>query len=112
MFCVCSFSIDQSIIDKRDEEIKDKLREACEEEICEISGGHDKKVSKTDKDSTKNTSPTTNNKASSKKKIDYFQLVYECIHYRKNFLNIFTFNHRNPFENDIDLFILQALLNG
>jgi hypothetical protein len=43
---------------------------------------------------------------------DYFELVYECIHTRPNFLNIISLNSRNPVEPDIDLVILQALLNG
>lgn len=43
---------------------------------------------------------------------DYFELVYECIHTRQNFLNIVSLNSRNPIEPDIDLAILQALLKG
>lgn len=45
-------------------------------------------------------------------KTDYFELVYECIHTRNNFLNIISLNSRNPVEPDIDLVILQALLIG
>jgi hypothetical protein len=43
---------------------------------------------------------------------DYFELVYECIDTRINFLNIVSLNARSPVEPDIDLAILRALLNG
>ena len=43
---------------------------------------------------------------------DFFELVYECIHTKQNFLNIVSLNSRNPIEPDIDLAILQALLKG
>jgi hypothetical protein len=45
-------------------------------------------------------------------KTDYFELVYECIHTRNNFLNVISLNSRNPVEPDIDLVILQALLTA
>jgi hypothetical protein len=43
---------------------------------------------------------------------DYFELVYECIHTRINFLNIVSLNAQSPVEPDIDLAILHALLKG
>jgi len=43
---------------------------------------------------------------------DYFELVFECVDKRMNFLNVISLNSRNPVEPDIDLAILQALLNG
>ncbi|CAF1106758.1 unnamed protein product, partial [Didymodactylos carnosus] len=42
----------------------------------------------------------------------YFELIYECVDQRFQFLNIISLNLRSPREPDIDLAILQALLNA
>ncbi|CAF4212523.1 unnamed protein product, partial [Rotaria sordida] len=44
-------------------------------------------------------------------KIDYFELIYECIDKRSIFLNFVDLKVHNYVETDIDLAILQALLN-
>lgn len=87
---------------QRYDELKNRLNEKLSEDLNEIyaaedSGKHGQSRPKTD----------TNAKA---KKC--FELVYECIHTRHNFLNIIAFDPRNPIEPDIDLAILRALLNG
>ena len=43
---------------------------------------------------------------------DYFQLIYECIHTRRVYLNFINLKLHSPTEADLDLAILQALLNG
>ena len=88
------------------------MREELKVEIGEIRGANEIAAPNADQALKKNAATTTDNKASSKDTRDYFELVYQCIHHRKNFLNIFTLNSRNPVENDFDLFILKALLNG
>ncbi|CAF0806293.1 unnamed protein product [Adineta ricciae] len=42
---------------------------------------------------------------------DYFQLIYECIHTRRVYLNFIDLKLHSPTEADLDLAILQALLN-
>ncbi|CAF4658237.1 unnamed protein product, partial [Rotaria sp. Silwood2] len=46
------------------------------------------------------------------KRNDSFELVYECLHKRRNFLNIINLNSRDSIELDFDLIILKALLNA
>ncbi|CAF1410497.1 unnamed protein product, partial [Rotaria sordida] len=75
----------------------------------QISGAIDASSSNTDKILRKT---ATTDKTKSVDEPDYFELVYECIHTHKTFLNIISLNSRNPIEPDIDLVILQALLNA
>ncbi|CAF4373738.1 unnamed protein product [Rotaria sordida] len=103
------FSIDQNILLQRNKELKNKLREQLKEELRRISGAIDASSSNTDKILRKT---ATTDKTKSVDEPDYFELVYECIHTHKTFLNIISLNARNPIEPDIDLVILQALLNG
>lgn len=44
--------------------------------------------------------------------IDYFELVYECIHTRRVFLNFIDLKVHGHIGPDLDLAILQALLSG
>jgi hypothetical protein len=105
------FSMDTNNVLKRYDELKNKVRDELKDELRAINGGGESAttgISKgqqkagTKADKPKHAVDTT----------DYFELVYECIHTRKNFLNIISLNSRSPFEPDIDLVILQALLNG
>ena len=43
---------------------------------------------------------------------DYFELVYECVYQRSNFLNVISLDPDDLVEPDIDLAIFKALLNG
>ena len=87
------------------------MREALNEELTDIIGEGGAKREETagqklgmkQKDERPPRSPDTR---------DYFQMVFECVHTRHNFLNIITLDARNPVEPDIDLAILRALLNG
>ncbi|CAF3718951.1 unnamed protein product [Rotaria sp. Silwood1] len=98
--------VDRNIISKRNEELKNTLREQLKDELRGISGETDASTSNTDKISHKTTTTTAADKT------DYFELVYECIDTRKTYLNIISLNSRDPVEPDIDLVILQALLNA
>ncbi|CAF4343328.1 unnamed protein product [Rotaria sp. Silwood2] len=46
------------------------------------------------------------------KRNDSFELVYECLHKRRNFLNIINLYSRDSIELDFDLIILKVLLNA
>ncbi|CAF3840513.1 unnamed protein product [Adineta steineri] len=105
-------NMDPNVLLKRYDELKNKLREELKEEIRAISGASDTSATATTKTPRKSEATTANKPNGPVDKIDYFELVYECIHTRKNFLNIISLNSRNPVEPDIDLVILQALLNA
>lgn len=84
---------------KRCEELKNKLRNDLQRELKEISGGADGAAGNKKPGRVVDT-------------MDYFELVYECIDARINFLNVVSLNARSPVEPDIDLAIIHALLNG
>ncbi len=111
MKIICLFSLEPSALSKRYDELKNKLREELKEELRAISGDT---AAPTAGKAPRKTLPNTtdNTKTRAVDKTDYFELVYECIHTRNNFLNVISLNSRNPVEPDIDLVILQALLTG
>ena len=86
--------------------MKNKLRQELKQELQGISGAGDagagggKGARKVEK------KPRTTDET------DYFELVYECVDKRINFLNVVSLNSRILVEPDIDLAILQALLKG
>ncbi len=102
----------KGVIRKDSEELKNKLRDELKNELREISGVTDAPSANTKKKASAGDLVSPNTDAHPAEKIDYFELVYECIHTRKNFLNIISLNSRTAAEPDIDLVILQALLNG
>jgi hypothetical protein len=106
------YSIDSSVVFKRNDDLKNKLREELKEELGKISSGGDGPAANPAKAPRKNGPTPGDNNERTPDTTDYFELVYECVHTRKNFLNVITLNSRNPVEPDIDLVILQALLNG
>ena len=89
---------------KRHEELKNKLRQELKNEILEISGAGDGATGKGTRKNEKKPRATD--------ETDYFELVYECIDKRINFLNVVSLDSRILVEPDIDLAILQALLRG
>ena len=95
-FC---FSIDPDTLAKYYDELKIRLREDLKDELLSINGPVDTPI-------------TTNHHGYHTDEKDNFELVYECIHTRRNFLNIISFSSRHLVEPDIDLAILQALLKG
>lgn len=101
--------MDPATIKRRNEELKNKLREALKEKILEISGGDGAGAEKKSKKSGENAGGKKRREADT---TDYFELVYQCIELRRNFLNVISLNARNPVEPDIDTAILRALLNG
>ncbi|UJR33550.1 hypothetical protein I4U23_020992 [Adineta vaga] len=103
---------DPTTISKRFDDLKKKLREELKEELQAISGTGDTSTSVGGKTPRKSSATTTDKNARVVDSTDYFELVYECIHTRRRFLNIISLNSRNPVEPDIDLVILQALLNA
>ncbi|CAF3349545.1 unnamed protein product [Rotaria sp. Silwood1] len=82
-----------------DDELKIRLREELKDDLRVISGSADTPIAA-------DTKPHPDDKD------DYFELVYECFHKRRHFLNVISLNSRYPVEPDIDLAILQALLNA
>ena len=108
----CSFSGDSSAALKSLEELKNKLREELKLELRAISGAVDTVPSSADKPGRKNNAGKADTGARGVDTTDYFELVFECIDTRTNFLNVISLNSRSPVEPDIDLVILQALLNG
>ncbi|CAF5148161.1 unnamed protein product, partial [Rotaria magnacalcarata] len=56
--------------------------------------------------------PTVESKRPESETVDYFELVYECVVERRNFLSVVSLNPRDPVEPDIDVAILKALLNA
>lgn len=88
--------------DSKLRDLRNKLREELNEDLSTFGG--DTNVPNPNKPPSKSARPTETT--------DYFELVFECVHKRMNFLNIISLNARNPVEPDIDLAILQALLNG
>ncbi|CAF0905041.1 unnamed protein product [Rotaria sordida] len=92
-------NIDPNILTKRYDELKIRLREELKEELGAISNSNER--------------PSTADIGTrSIDRTDYFELVYECIHTRRNFLNVISLSSRQSVEPDIDLVILQALLNA
>ncbi len=110
-FDILLFSSDPNIVLKRFDDLKHKLREELKAELRAISGVIET-IPGTNKPARRPLGSTTDNNTRVVDTTDYFELVYECIHTRPNFLNIISLNSRNPVEPDIDLVILQALLNG
>jgi hypothetical protein len=108
----CSFSGDSSAALKSLEELKNKLREELKHELRAISGAGDTAPTSADKPGRKNPAGKGDASARVVDTTDYFELVFECIDTRTNFLNVISLNSRSPVEPDIDLVILQALLNG
>ena len=96
------FSLDPATLAQRHDKLKKKLHEKLTEDLQEIYA-----VEESGKTNQNRSKGDTSAKA---KKC--FELVYECVHTRHNFLNIITLDPRNPVEPDIDLAILRALLNG
>lgn len=106
------FSPDPVVFARRHEELKNKLREELTEELRAISGDASAPTAGKAARKPQGAAADGGGKAPRVDKTDYFELVYECIHTRTNFLNVISLNSRNPVEPDIDLVILQALLNG
>ena len=108
-----SFSMEPSVLLRRYDELKSRLREDLKDELAAISGAGDAAAAGTTKTPRKGApGAKADTKAREVDKTDYFALVYECIDTRPNFLNVISLNSRSPVEPDIDLVILQALLNG
>ncbi len=99
--------MDPDLVSGRYSELKNKLREELKVELLEISGVGDVSDGNVGKTLRKN-----DKKPRAVDATDYFELVYECINTRINFLNVVSLNSRSPVEPDIDLAILQALLKG
>ncbi|CAF4180717.1 unnamed protein product, partial [Rotaria sordida] len=91
--------IDSDTLAKYYDELKIKLREDLKDELLSINGPVDIPAT------PDNHAHLTDNK-------DNFELVYECIHTRRNFLHIISLSSRHLVEPDIDLAILQALLKA
>ncbi|CAF2960103.1 unnamed protein product [Rotaria sp. Silwood2] len=94
-----SIIIDPDTLAKHYNELKIRLREDLKDELLSINGSADTHVT------TDHHEHRTDDK-------DNFDLVYECIHTRRNFLNIISLSSRHLVEPDIDLAILQALLKA
>ncbi|CAF1365162.1 unnamed protein product, partial [Rotaria sordida] len=94
-----SINIHPDTLAKYNDELKLKLREDLKDELLSINGPVDIPVT------PDHHGHHTDNK-------DNFELVYECIHTRRNFLHIISFSSRHLVEPDIDLAILQALLKA
>ncbi|CAF1256388.1 unnamed protein product [Adineta steineri] len=105
--------LDPSTVLRRYDELKSKLREELKHELRGISGANDSAHAHTTKAPRLSTATTTkDHRPAAVDTTDYFELVYECIDTRTNFLNIVSLTSRSPVEPDIDLAILQALLNA
>ena len=85
------------------DELKNKLREELKHDISKISGVINTGTARAAKKDKQEPAADA---------IDYFELVYECVHTRINFLNVVSLDSRNTAEPDIDLAILHALLKG
>ncbi|CAF4855404.1 unnamed protein product [Rotaria sp. Silwood1] len=94
-----SIIIDPDTLAKHYDELKIRLREDLKDELLSINGPVDTHV-------------TTDHHEHHTDDKDNFDLVYECIHTRRNFLNIISLSSRHMVEPDIDLAILQALLKA
>ncbi|CAM4802278.1 unnamed protein product [Rotaria magnacalcarata] len=103
---------DPATIQRHNDELKNKLREALKDKILEISGAGDAAGDGANKNPSKPAGSTGETKRREGDSTDYFELVYQCIEKRKNFLNVISLNARNPVEPDIDVAILKALLNA
>ncbi len=104
--------MDPTILARRCNELKNKLRDELRDEINEINGVGDVTRANLARAPRRNALPTNEKKPRTTDTIDYFELVYECINTRINFLNVVSLNSRSPVDPDIDIAILQALLNG
>ncbi|CAF4221594.1 unnamed protein product, partial [Rotaria sordida] len=91
--------IDSDILAKYYDELKIRLREDLNDELLSING-------------SVNTYVTTDHHAHCTDDKNNFELVYECICIRRNFLNIISLSLHHLVEPDIDLAILQALLKA
>jgi hypothetical protein len=80
------FSKDANILLRRQHEFKNKLREELKAELLAISGAGDTGRPGVSKNPHKIRAITTDNKAGIADTTDYFELVYECINTRPNFL--------------------------
>lgn len=106
------FSSNSNAILKNKDEIKNKLREDLRDKVTEISRAGDGADASNENKETKTKNSTDQTKQTQRTTIDYFELVYQCIEKRRNFLNVVRLNAHNPVEPDIDEAILKALLNG
>ncbi len=104
--------MDPTVLARRCAELKNKLRDELREEINEINGVGDVTRANLARAPRRNALSTSEKKPRTSDTIDYFELVYECIDTRINFLNVVSLNSRSPVDPDIDIAILQALLNG
>ncbi|CAM4760304.1 unnamed protein product [Rotaria magnacalcarata] len=93
-------------VQENNDELRYKLQEALKDIISEISGETAAKPGK------KAQKPTVESKRPESETVDYFELVYECVVERRNFLSVVSLNPRDPVEPDIDVAILKALLNA
>ncbi|CAF5025409.1 unnamed protein product, partial [Rotaria sp. Silwood1] len=94
------------------EEIKNKLREALNKELCEIGGVTNVSQASKDTSTSEKLTPIMETKSQEVDSIDYFESVYRCVTQRQKFLNIVSLNTKSPVEPDIDLTILKALLKA
>lgn len=94
--------MDPNTLLQRYDVLKKNLRRDLEEDLKDIHGDKNLAAATNPREKTNEASERT----------DYFELVYECVHTKHNFLNIITLDPRNPVEPDIDLAILRALLSG
>ncbi|CAF2112637.1 unnamed protein product [Rotaria magnacalcarata] len=93
-------------VQENNDELRYKLQEALKDIMSEISGETAAKPGK------KAQKPTVESKRPESETVDYFELVYECVVERRNFLSVVSLNPRDPVEPDIDVAILKALLNA
>lgn len=96
------FSLDPNTLLQRYDTLKKSLRRDLEEDLKNIHGDQN----------SANAAHTSEKTDGVSERAACFELVYECIHTKHNFLNIITLDSRNPVEPDIDLAILRALLSG
>ncbi|CAF3703303.1 unnamed protein product [Rotaria socialis] len=93
-------------VQRFDDELKDKIREALGATFFEISDiGNGEKID----ENTATTDESTRHESDSN---DYFELIYECIKTRRKLLNVIRLNARNLVEPDMDIAILRAVLNA
>ena len=95
--------MDPNTLAQRNEQLKRSLRLDLDEDLKGIYAERNPPV---------HTQEVTRKAADTSEHMTYFELVYECVHTRYNYINVVTVDRRNPVEPDIDLAILRALLNG
>ncbi|CAM4879980.1 unnamed protein product [Rotaria socialis] len=93
-------------VQTNNDELRNKLQKALKDIISDISGESGAKSGK------KAQKPAVELKQRESVTVDYFELVYECVVTRRNFLSVVSLNPRDPVEPDIDVAILKALLNA